>query len=242
VTDANPVDPEPTGSGGSEESEPTGPRVTDRRRLDPETGEVRQPVPGAETGQDEVTPLAGEVLADDAFEALGIPEVSEADVDLTKSDDITALLDSVDVHPDTTLAADLTRDLQRLQAEYVNYKKRVDRDRAVHRDLAVASVVESLLPVLDDIHLARQHGDLDGGPFAAIADKLDGTLTKIGVERFGQPGDPFDPAVHEALMHIEAELAEGTQGTTVVQVLQPGYRLAQRIIRPARVAVADPPI
>jgi molecular chaperone GrpE len=189
-----------------------------------------------------VTPQADEGLAADAFEALGIPEVSEADVDLAKSDDINALLDSVDVHPDTTLAADLTRDLQRLQAEYVNYKKRVDRDRAVHRDLAVASVIESLLPVLDDIHLARQHGDLDGGPFAAIADKLDGTLTKIGVERFGQPGDPFDPTVHEALMHIEAELAEGTQGTTVVQVLQPGYRKAQRIIRPARVAVADPPI
>jgi molecular chaperone GrpE len=240
--DANPVDPERIVSGGSEESEPTGPKVTDKRRLDPETGEVRHPVPGAETGQGDVTPQADEGLAADAFEALGIPEVSEADVDLAKSDDINALLDSVDVHPDTTLAADLTRDLQRLQAEYVNYKKRVDRDRAVHRDLAVASVIESLLPVLDDIHLARQHGDLDGGPFAAIADKLDGTLTKIGVERFGQPGDPFDPTVHEALMHIEAELAEGTQGTTVVQVLQPGYRKAQRIIRPARVAVADPPI
>ena len=127
-----------------------------------------------------------------------------------------------------------------MQAEYVNYKKRVDRDRAMHRDLAVANVVEVLLPVLDDIHLARQHGDLEGGPFAAIADKLDATLSKIGVECFGQPGDAFDPTVHEALMHIEAELAEGTEGTTVVQVLQPGYRMGERMIRPARVAVADP--
>jgi molecular chaperone GrpE len=143
-------------------------------------------------------------------------------------------------HPDTTLAGDLTRDLQRLQAEYVNYKKRVDRDRQMHRELAVGSVVEALLPVLDDIYLARQHGDLEDGPFAAIADKLDNTLTKVGVERFGQPGDPFDPTVHEALMHIEAELAEGTEGTTVVQVLQPGYRMGPRIVRPARVAVADP--
>jgi molecular chaperone GrpE len=97
-----------------------------------------------------------------------------------------------------------------------------------------------MLPVLDDIHMARQHGDLEVGPFAAIADKLDGTLTKIGVERYGQPGDAFDPNIHEALMHIEAELAEGTVGTTVVQVLQPGYRMGQRIIRVARVAVADP--
>jgi molecular chaperone GrpE len=154
--------------------------------------------------------------------------------------DIAELFESADVHPDTSLAADLTRDLQRLQAEYVNYKKRVDRDRELHRTMAVGSVVEALLPVLDDIHLARQHGDLEGGPFAAIADKLDGTLTKIGVERFGQPGDAFDPTFHEALMHIEAELAAGTQGTTVVQVLQPGYRMGQRVIRPARVAVADP--
>jgi len=145
-----------------------------------------------------------------------------------------------DVHPDTSLAADLTRDLQRLQAEYVNYKRRVDRDRVLHRDVAVGSVIEALLPVLDDIHLARQHGDLETGPFAAIADKLEGTLTKFGVERFGQPGDPFDPTFHEALMHTEAELAEGTQVTTVVQVLQPGYKMGERIIRAARVAVADP--
>ena len=150
------------------------------------------------------------------------------------------LVASDEVHPDTTLAADLTRDLQRLQAEYVNYKKRVDRDRAMHRDLAVANVVELLLPVLDDIHLARQHGDLEDGPFAAIADKLDATLTKIGLERFGQPGDAFDPNIHEALMHVEAELAEGTEVTTVVQVLQPGYRMGERMIRVARVAVADP--
>jgi molecular chaperone GrpE len=221
VTDANRVDPERV---GSEESEPTGPRVTDKRRLDPETGAVRHPRSGSGAGQDEV---AAEVVADQ-------------DVELLEAEYVAESVEGGDVHPDTTLAADLTRDLQRLQAEYVNYKKRVDRDRQMHRDLAVGSVIEALLPVLDDIHLARQHGDLEGGPFAAIADKLDGTLTKIGVERYGQPGDPFDPTVHEALMHIEAELAEGTEGTTVVQVLQPGYRMGPRIIRVARVAVADP--
>ena len=220
MTDANPVDPQPV---GSEESEPTGPRVTDKRRLDPETGAVRH-APGSGGGHDDVV---ADVAADEASEVLDAEFVEE-------------VVENDDVHPDTTLAADLTRDLQRLQAEYVNYKKRVDRDRQMHRDIAVGSVIEALLPVLDDIHLARQHGDLEGGPFAAIADKLDGTLTKFGVERYGQPGDPFDPNIHEALMHIEAELAEGTEGTTVVQVLQPGYRMGQRIIRVARVAVADP--
>ncbi|MDQ1743509.1 MAG: molecular chaperone GrpE [Pseudonocardiales bacterium] len=138
------------------------------------------------------------------------------------------------------LAAERLADLQRLQAEYANYRKRVDRDRATSRDLAIASVIESLLPVLDDIHLARQHGDLEAGPLASIADKLEATLAKYGVQRFGEPGAAFDPAVHDALMHVEEELAEGTEVTTVVGVLQPGYRIGDRVVRPARVSVADP--
>jgi molecular chaperone GrpE len=139
-----------------------------------------------------------------------------------------------------TMAATLLADLQRLQAEYVNYKKRVDRDREVIRHTAVGSVVESLLPVLDDIHMARQAGDLADGPFAAIADKLEATLGRYGVERLGEAGQEFDPNVHEALMHVEAELPEGATGTTVVQVLQPGYRIGDRLVRAARVSVADP--
>ncbi len=217
MTHANPLDPRHV---GSEESEPTGPKVTDKRRLDPQTGAVRATAPASADGPGSGSSPTGGPVSDSALEG----EVA----------------DSLDVHPDTTLAADLTRDLQRLQAEYVNYKKRVDRDRELHHRIAVSSVIEALLPVLDDIHLARQHGDLEVGPFAAIADKLEGTLTRFGVERFGQPGDPFDPTVHEALMHMEAELAEGTEVTTVVQVMQPGYRMGERIIRAARVAVADP--
>ena len=138
------------------------------------------------------------------------------------------------------LAAERLADLQRLQAEYANYRKRVDRDRTAARDLAIASVIESLLPVLDDIHLARQHGDLEAGPLASIAEKLESTLGKYGVQRFGEPGVAFDPAVHDALMHVEEELAEGTETTTVVGVLQPGYKIGDRIVRPARVSVADP--
>ena len=231
MTDANPSRPGDPRPVGSEESEPTGPRVTDKRRLDPETGAVRGAGAGA-AGQDGEA-AAGAAGADAALEG-------EVVTDQAFEDDLAALVQDQEIHPDTTLAADLTRDLQRLQAEYVNYKKRVDRDRALHRDVAVANVVELLLPVLDDVHLARQHGDLEGGPFAAIADKLDATLTRIGLERFGQPGDAFDPNIHEALMHTEAELAEGTAVTTVVQVLQPGYKMGDRMIRVARVAVADP--
>ncbi len=143
-------------------------------------------------------------------------------------------------HPDTRRAAEHLDDLRRLQAEYINYKRRVDRDRDLARDRGVTQVVEALLPVLDDVHAARVHGDLDGTPFAAIADKLEGVLGKFGVTVLGEKGQPFDPTIHEALMHVEAELPEGATTTTVVQVIQPGFKMGDRVVRPARVSVADP--
>ena len=148
-------------------------------------------------------------------------------------------------HPDSALAAERLADLQRLQAEYVNYKRRVDRDRALVQERAVRDVLESVLPVLDDIQAARDHGDLVEGPFAAIADKLEATLGKYGLQRFGDKGEPFDPMQHEALMHApwpadDDELPGGATTTTVVTVLQPGYRAGEQVLRPARVAVADP--
>lgn len=153
-----------------------------------------------------------------------------------------------DQHPDTVLAAERLADLQRLQAEYVNYKRRVDRDRGAMQERAVRDVLESLLPVLDDVQLAREHGDLVGGPFAAIADKLEGTLGRFGLSRYGAIGETFDPMEHEALMHVEWDqshrdnpaLPDGAGATLVVQVLQPGYRAGEQVLRPARVAVADP--
>jgi molecular chaperone GrpE len=148
-------------------------------------------------------------------------------------------------HPDTVLAAQRLEDLQRLNAEYVNYKRRVDRDRAAVQERAVRDVLDSLLPVLDDIQAAREHGDLTDGPFAAIADKLESSLGKFGLTRFGVVGEAFDPTQHEALMHAawdssNAELPADATSTTVVQVLQPGYRSGDQVLRPARVAVADP--
>ena len=148
-------------------------------------------------------------------------------------------------HPDTALAAQRLDDLQRLNAEYVNYKRRVDRDRASVQERAVRDVLETVLPVLDDIQLAREHGDLTDGPFAAIADKLEASLGKFGLTRFGGVGEVFDPMQHEALMHAawdaaNPELPSDATTTTVVQVLQPGYRTGDQVLRPARVAVADP--
>ena len=151
-----------------------------------------------------------------------------------------------EVHPDTARADQLQDDYLRLQAEYVNYKRRVDRDLPVHKERAVHDLLESLLPVLDEIHLAEQHGDLpEGSPFRAIADKLEQVLAKQGLERVGVKGEAFDPNVHEALMHgawdaSDPELPSDATATTVVTVLQPGYRAGERVLRAARVAVADP--
>jgi molecular chaperone GrpE len=146
---------------------------------------------------------------------------------------------------DAVLAAERLADLQRLQAEYVNYKRRVDRDRALVQERVVRDVLESLLPVLDDIQAAREHGDLVDGPFAAIADKLEGVLGRYGLARYGAKGEAFDPLEHEALMHTpwpteDDDLPADASATTVVTVLQPGYRAGEQVLRPARVAVSDP--
>ncbi len=174
-----------------------------------------------------------------APEASGVEPASVPSIDPDGSVDPLGA-EALAAPPESDLAAERLADLQRLQAEYVNYRRRVERDRDVAREAAVAGVLDSLLPVLDDVYLARQHGDLEGGPFAAIADKLEASLGRHGLTRFGQVGEAFDPMVHEALMRTDAELAEGTTVTTVVQVLQPGYRAGDRVLRAARVAVADP--
>ena len=211
MTQSSAAPEEETGAGP--EKPAPGFTFADKRKISPD-GSAKPPAGGADTPPEGEAATAGTGGADPA--AAHTPD------------------------PHELLAAERLADLQRLQAEYANYRKRVDRDRTMSRDLAVASVIESLLPVLDDIHLARQHGDLEAGPLASIADKLETTLAKYGVERFGEPGAAFDPAVHDALMHVDEELAEGTEVTTVVGVLQPGYRIGDRVVRPARVSVADP--
>ena len=173
------------------------------------------------------------------------PVVTDADPEDTLGDSVPntpeELFNSAGTSADAQLAAERLADYQRLNAEYINYKRRMDRERAEDRTRTQASVVESLLPVLDEIHLARQHGELtEGSPFANIAAKLEAILGKYGVTSFGAVGDTFDPMFHEALMHTTAELPEGTTETTVVMVMQPGFQIGDRVIRPARVSVADP--
>ncbi|MDR4532030.1 nucleotide exchange factor GrpE [Glutamicibacter sp. PS] len=135
----------------------------------------------------------------------------------------------------SAVEAELRNDLLRLQAEYVNYRKRVERDREVVRDNAVQSVLSSLLPVLDDIEAARQHGDLDNGPFAAIAGKLNSVLEGLGLERIAEAGVEFDPNVHEALLR---QPVENVAADHVGQVLRIGYRKGERVLRAAQVLVS----
>jgi molecular chaperone GrpE len=130
----------------------------------------------------------------------------------------------------------LTADLQRLQAEYANYKKRVERDRSLAHELAISSVLIELLPVLDDIERAQSHGELTGG-FKAVADQIEATTERIGLTRYGQEGDLFDPQIHEALLH---DTSPDATTSTATKILQPGYKFKERILRPARVGVTDP--
>jgi molecular chaperone GrpE len=221
-----------------------GPVIRDNRRIDPETGQPRRgkhaassPAgttgagrpgpggpgrhgkgsgngPGAEPGADESA--AGEA-ADGAGTGDAGPGNGEA----------AALRKQL---------AERTADLQRLQAEYANYRKRVDRDRSTVREYAVSGVLSELLPTLDAIGIARDHGELSGG-FKSVADQIQAAVTKLGLVTYGQKGDAFDPKIHEALTHMySADVAEDT----CVEIFQPGYKVGERILRPARVAVAEP--
>ncbi|WP_327305467.1 nucleotide exchange factor GrpE [Streptomyces sp. NBC_01298] len=146
----------------------------------------------------------------------------------------TALLAQLDQA--RTALGERTADLQRLQAEYQNYRRRVERDRIAVKEIAVASLLTELLPTLDDIGRAREHGELVGG-FKSVAESLETAAAKMGLQQFGKEGEPFDPTIHEALMH---SYAPDVTEDTCVAILQPGYRIGERTIRPARVAVAEP--
>jgi molecular chaperone GrpE len=182
--------------------------IRDRRRIDPETGEARH--------------------VDDAAHikdgtAAGTTPAAEAPVD-------------PDLEKLRTELEERTADLQRVSAEYANYRRRVDRDRTVAGEQATAAVLTALLPVLDDIDRARAHDDLTGA-FAAVAEQLSSALQRLGLTTFGEPGDAFDPVWHEAVLHTEsAEVGR----PTCVDVMRRGYALGERMLRPAMVAVADP--
>ncbi|MDT5146818.1 MAG: molecular chaperone GrpE [Mycobacterium sp.] len=172
--------------------------VTDKRRIDPETGEVRQPPSGAQ-------PEGGQPA--------GKPEESG------------------------TKVAELTADLQRVQADFANYRKRSLRDQQAAADRAKAAVVNELLGVLDDLERARKHGDLDSGPMKSVADKLMNAVTGLGLTAFGEEGEDFDPVLHEAVQH-EGDGADGSK-PVIGTVMRQGYKLGEQVLRHALVAVVD---
>lgn len=190
--------------------------IRDKRRIDPETGQARHPMPGPAEG------VAGAGGVGDAaggpagspLESAVAPEPNEFEAQL----------------------AERTADLQRVQAEFANYRKRIERDRETIGELAVGGVLGALLPVLDDLDRARQHGDLSGA-LKAVSEQLDTLLGKLGLVPFGEAGDVFDPVVHEAVMHGESDEVDVPTATTV---MRKGYKHGERLLRPAMVAVSEP--
>jgi molecular chaperone GrpE len=175
--------------------------VTDKRRIDPETGEVRHVVSGAAPAGAAPNAAAGKDAASDEK------------------------------------VAELTADLQRVQADYANYRKRALRDQEATAERTKAAVVSQLLGVVDDLERARSHGDLDSGPLKSVADKLFGALTGLGLTAFGAEGDDFDPGLHEAVQH-EGDGSEGSK-PVIGNVMRQGYKLGDQVLRHALVGVVD---
>jgi molecular chaperone GrpE len=220
-----------------------GPIIRDNRRIDPVTGQPRRGKHAA--SQPAGTSGAGRPGGPGsrhvrAGENANTPEEA---VSPTEGGATTTAGPAAAAPPDSAAASKLqsqlaerTADLQRLQAEYANYRKRVDRDRATVREHAVAGALSELLPVLDAIGQAREHGELSGG-FKSVADSLQAAVGKLGLVSYGQRGDAFDPKIHEALTHT---YSPDVDEDTCVEIFQPGYKVGERILRPARVAVAAP--
>lgn len=192
------------------------PVIRDKRRVDPETGDLREPEAKSEEQPEQASAelSEGEKLTDEDLARLLEEPVAEREPE-----------------------SDLLNDLKRVQAEYANYRKRVERDRAVARERAIADVISGILPLLDDLDLADKHGDLEGSPLELIAQKLKVAFEKYGLERVGEVGEPFDPNIHEAIAQLPS--ADVTE-ETVADVVLPGYRIGERLLRPAKVAVTVP--
>ncbi len=224
------------GHEGADEQEPV--TVRDNRKIDPETGQVRgqaEDASGEAASEEAASPAAESTDGDASMSASdgGGDALSQAEAILNGAGDA----DDASVTEATDAMAELRNDYLRLQAEYVNYRKRVERDRDVARDMAVIGVINTLMPVLDDIDAARQHGDLADGPFAAISTKLETALGTYGLTRIDETGVDFDPNIHEAL--IQQQSADVTSDS-VSQILRVGYKKNDRVLRAAQVIVAVP--
>ena len=190
-----------------------------------------------EPGVDASASAPGTGGTDDLSSALAAEEQAEH-IDL----DVAAAEVDSDVALIETQVVELTADLQRLSAEYANYRKRVERDREVVRDMAFVQVLGDLLPILDDIGRARAHDELNGG-FKSVGEALEAAVTRLGLEKYAAVWDAFDPTIHEAIGQVDASVAgdvpAGVSGQVCAVVHQPGYRFKDRVVRPALVSVTD---
>ncbi|MEY9214112.1 nucleotide exchange factor GrpE [Thermobifida halotolerans] len=195
-------------------NEQEGPVIRDNRRIDPETGEPRAPEGTAESSS----------------------PASEAREAGSAAAETTATVDDAELARLRQEVEERTSDLKRLQAEYVNYRKRVERDRVAVREQALSQVLGELLPILDDIGRARAHDELVGG-FKSVGEALEALVSRLGLKKYAEKGDEFDPTVHEALTMVPSP---DVTVPTVIEVFQPGYLMGERVVRPARVVVAGP--
>jgi molecular chaperone GrpE len=237
----------------SPEEHGNGPVVHDHRRIDPVTGQVREP--GRLRGKHAASEPGGFARPGAAGSAGGSEDGPGAEPEGSapgpapdtassgNGNDLTAEADrsgatgeSKEMDTLKEQLAERTADLQRLQAEYANYRKRVDRDRTAMRELALGNVLTELLPALDAIGQARQHDELSGG-FKSVAETIESAVSKLGLVTYGETGEPFDPKVHEA---VATSYSPDVTDVTLTEIFQPGYKVGDRILRPARVVVAEP--
>lgn len=210
---------------------------TDKRRVDPETGEVRAPKDAPESAggeQDAEEPAAAEPT-EAGQPVAGEPAADASDLGVDIPEDASELSDSEGAEVSAEAAQHL-EDLQRLNAEYAAYRRRSERERERAHENGMVKVTEALMPILDEVRLAREAGDVEG-PFAKHVDRLFEALNKLGIEQYGEVGEVFDPNVHEALMQQPSEEVEEP---TVFLVMQPGYRMGERVLKAARVGVHVP--
>ncbi|AZZ47868.1 nucleotide exchange factor GrpE [Rathayibacter rathayi] len=179
---------------------------------------------------------AGVEAARDAQDQEGLIEAEGPDIETGLSDaDLSFLSGQSSAE---TLAAEHLADLQRVTAEYANYRKRTESNRQVDKERAIGDAIKVILPVLDDLDRAEKHGDLtEGGPFTAIAQKLRGGVEKLGLVKTGAVGDLFDPTLHEAIFQ---QPTPGAETSTVADVVESGYYLGGSLVRAAKVVVAVP--
>lgn len=220
--------------------EPKDPVIRDKRRVDPETGDVRAAdsaaaeKSAAAEGQPAESADATDETADESVDSEQQPDEPTTDAESELSAEDQQLLDDAS----RDLVSDMRDQMLRAQAELVNFRTRVERDRVANREAVIADVIRSMVPALDDLDRADKHGDIiDGSPLALVAQKINSSFERFGLRRIGEKGELFDPAFHEAVVHLSDP--EATENT-IADVIEPGYILGERVVRAAKVAVSGP--